>query len=285
MNGRWIPGHFAVLSAAMTAMLAATALASPTQVPPDASPELRTCLTGTPVAAITACTVILQDPTLPAPKKAEAYHARGVAMRANGDIQRSIDNMTLAIKLEPSSAQFWNSRGLSYGLIGRYDEALQDFAQAVSIDPQDGDGFYNMGLVYYLKGDDAKSLAQYDRAAALKPNTAEILGNRCLTRLRMRKDLAAAMADCDLAVKIDRQHVVNLGIRALGHFLTSAPDKATADCAAALAIYPKDSWCLWIRGSIQIQAGNAAAGRKDIAAAKSYEPNIAMRLSYFRLPQ
>ena len=84
---------------------------------------------------IDGCTILIQSGRLPQDRLANALQNRGTAYLDKGDIDRAIQDLDRAIRLDPNYANAFNSRGVAYEAKGEYERAIQDLDQAIRLDP------------------------------------------------------------------------------------------------------------------------------------------------------
>ncbi|HTR85589.1 MAG TPA: tetratricopeptide repeat protein [Reyranella sp.] len=130
---------------------------------------------------------------------------------------------------------------------GRLAEAEQLCRRLVIAHPALGEAFHLLAIVQTQLGKADEALASYDRAAALRPNDPEIVCNRGVALLRLRRS-ADALASIDRALELRpvyQQAHANRGLALvrLGRF-----DEALAACDRALALAPDDADTLSHRG-------------------------------------
>ena len=65
------------------------------------------------------------------------YYNRGSAYFDAGDYEKSIEDFTKVLFLNPGYKDAYVNRGSAYGILGRYGLALNDFNKALAIDPTD----------------------------------------------------------------------------------------------------------------------------------------------------
>jgi len=133
-----------------------------------------------------------------------------------------------------------NNRGVARRLKGEYDLALQDYNEAIRLNPNSASQFNNRGVIYRIKGEYDQAIADYSKAISL------------------RSDYPAAYYN-----------------RALAYTDKGAFDDALADFNIVLRFDARNALALYARGLMFLKKGSAEAGRNDIAAAKSINPNIA----------
>src|SRR6185503_8708654 len=78
--------------------------------------------------------------------------------------------------------------------------ACNNFLEAADVPDDDkGTAFANRGTAYLLKQNYGLALDDYEHAADLRPDDAAVLRGRCRSRAVLKRDLDAALADCNRA--------------------------------------------------------------------------------------
>jgi Flp pilus assembly protein TadD len=86
--------------------------------------------------AIAACSrLVARDPT-----DATAYHHRGIATQAKGDLDRALADFNKAIELKPDYGPVYESRARIYLAKGDYTQAVADVTRSVELGPKQASG-------------------------------------------------------------------------------------------------------------------------------------------------
>ena len=93
---------------------------------------------------------------------ASAYFSRG-------QLDTALDEVKLALQVNPNLAEAYNLRGLVYAAMGEDRLAEDSFARALQIDPKDGATLHNQAWFWCQRGRFAPAQAQFSVALAL-PN-------------------------------------------------------------------------------------------------------------------
>ena len=76
---------------------------------------------------------------------------------------------------------------------GRLDKAIEDYTKAIELNPQHANAYHNRGLAWSKKGDRDKAIEDYNKAIELNPQYADAYNNRgnawLLTRANTTKPL------------------------------------------------------------------------------------------------
>jgi len=109
------------------------------------------------------------------PRSADAHYVLGFAIRAQGDIDRALEENETAVLLNPNHAPGHAGIGICWIMRGRPREALPYFEHAFRLSPRDPlrAGWHTwVGVAHMMLGDDRKALEQSKRSAAANPQSA-----------------------------------------------------------------------------------------------------------------
>jgi len=90
-----------------------------------------------PVAAIAACTRLINGRTLGDVGLAIALYSRGVHFINVAEIDQAIADESRAIQIEPLHPRAYNARGNAYYIKGDIELAIQDYDAQLEIAPQE----------------------------------------------------------------------------------------------------------------------------------------------------
>lgn len=105
-------------------------------------------------------------------KNANDYFQIAIACHKCGDFLGEIENLTQALKLNPSNAQLYYFRGLAQIKLKYAQAAIEDFTQAISLNPQYVEAYYQRGHIYYYLRDGQKAIEDYRKIISLNSNEA-----------------------------------------------------------------------------------------------------------------
>ena len=103
------------------------------------------------------------------PNQYKAYRMRGLVRGQQGDWAGLRDDCSLALKFHPTSAELYNLRGTACHRLQDYDAALTNFENAVRLDPNRHESFYNRGLAKQRQGRLPEALEDFQHALDLNP--------------------------------------------------------------------------------------------------------------------
>ncbi len=98
------------------------------------------------------------------PKNAHAYFVRGLARNDLGDKQGAIDDYSQVIRLDPKSTDAYFYRGVAKYRLKDYKGAIADYTEAIKLSPKDIDIYFVRGLAHYDSGDMQGAVEDTSRA-------------------------------------------------------------------------------------------------------------------------
>jgi S1-C subfamily serine protease len=191
-----------------------------------------------PDRSIAACSKVLARSSRSA--RPGAFHNRGLAFAAKGNLDQAIADITAGIRLDPQRAYRWQERGELHARQGKYQQAIADITEAIRLDPT------------------PRSFRFHNRAEAYRG-----LG-----------DLTHAIGDFSEAIRLDpvprsfRYHDRGNTLRDAGQYIS-----AVADYETALKLAPSDAWIFLDRGRTYGRMGRSQAARNDFDAALKLDPS------------
>ena len=138
-----------------------------------ARPTNTATATSTPVATKTPtvrATATAAPPTeipVPPTQSADGFVNRALEAYDAGDYQKAIDDLSMAIELDPADAEAYNNRGYAYGELGEYQKAVDDLSMAIELDPQLAEAYNNRGYAYGHLGEHQEAITDYNRVLSL----------------------------------------------------------------------------------------------------------------------
>lgn len=116
-----------------------------------------------------ACTRMINSGKFFGKGLASLHRARGSWRQKKGDLDASLADYAIAIKIEPKNVESFDYRADVYQQKGDYDRALADYDRASKLDPLYAAAHFSRGMIYEKKKDRDKARAEYNIAIAL-PN-------------------------------------------------------------------------------------------------------------------
>ena len=181
-------------------------LIGPSTVHAQADWDWRACEDGRdPVAAIAACTRLIDGGILGYLSLATALYSRGVHFANVAEIDRAIADQSRSIKIEPLHPRAYNGRGNAYYIKGDIQRAIQDYDAQIKISPRHEDAYNGRGLAYAAMGELDRAIEDYDRQIEIDPRHAHAYNSRGRA-YALKGEFDRAIEDYDRQIEIDPQH-------------------------------------------------------------------------------
>jgi tetratricopeptide (TPR) repeat protein len=114
-----------------------------------------------------------------------AIFNKGILLSEIGDINASIKQFTLAIKISPNDAELYLARGLQFSKCMKLIDAIHDFEMSIKLNPNNAEAYLNLGVANHDIGNFSKALECYDNALIINKDYKEVLWNKSHTLLIM----------------------------------------------------------------------------------------------------
>lgn len=121
------------------------------------------------------------------PNQYKAYRMRGLVRAQLGDWAGLRDDCSLALQYHPTSAELHNLRGTACYRLKDYDAALASFEDAVRLDGGRHESYYNRGLARHRQGKLTEAIADFQQALKLKPAFVEAQRNLKTARRQLAR--------------------------------------------------------------------------------------------------
>lgn len=136
------------------------------------------------------------DPTV-----AWAFNDRGLAHLHRNEFELAIIDLTQGIRLDPTRAWAWHGRACAHSKLGMKDAAIRDFTEAISRDPGVAWFFHDRGAVHLERQDYALALKDFTHALLLNPQMEWAYRNRAIAYDNLGK-YELAQADRQMAEQL-----------------------------------------------------------------------------------
>ncbi|MDE2853319.1 MAG: tetratricopeptide repeat protein [Chloroflexota bacterium] len=121
------------------------------------------------------------------PHQYKAYRMRGLARARQGDWAGLRDDCSLALQYYPNSAELHNLRGTACYRLQDFAAALSSFEEAVRLDASRHESFYNRGLAKQRQGKLADAIEDFQQALNLNPAFVEAQRNLQAARRQLAR--------------------------------------------------------------------------------------------------
>lgn len=227
------------------------------------------------------------------PSVGDAFDNRGYLERYSGDFDASIQDESRAIELEPDAALHWANRGYAYSGKRWWDFAIADFTDSLRLANNYAFALQGRAEAERAKGDARAAVKDYGDVIANDPHgddaladaqaivdlspagDPEALNSRCWVRGVRDTELPAALADCQQSLAKRPSSAETLDLLAFVYFRLGRYPEAIEQYSAALAVDPKQTASLYMRGVAKLRAGDNDGGQADITAATAANKGIA----------
>ncbi|NQU19716.1 MAG: tetratricopeptide repeat protein, partial [Candidatus Nealsonbacteria bacterium] len=136
------------------------------------------------------------------PEDVGAHLIRSVTYGQHGEFQKAIADCSKVMELDPKCVQAYINRGDSYRQIGNLDQAIADASEAIRLNPRDAIGYHVRSMAYCDKGEYDKAIADCSETLRLNPNVPAVYFNRgYIYWLQKQYDLA--LADYNKALELE----------------------------------------------------------------------------------
>jgi tetratricopeptide (TPR) repeat protein/predicted aspartyl protease len=284
----------------------------------DRAPQQQQAQAATPGPDGTAA-ALQTNPALGDPKTGPEFARRAAAEAARREFPLAIADYTRAIDLEPTNPGHYRGRATVRMAAGQPVLAMADLDEALKRQPDDAETLTRRGALYLTTRDPVRAKADFDAAMKLSPGNSslvaqvgaayaraglyepalheldgwilahpkaedlpQVLNIRCFTRAAWGKELDAALADCDAAMKRDKTSEV-MENRGLVLLRMGRLDESIAQYTAAIRVQPRAAPALYGRGLAELKKGQKAEGEADLAAARAIAPGLAQQYKRFGL--
>jgi tetratricopeptide (TPR) repeat protein len=219
------------------------------------------------------------------PRNVGALDLRGNAFIMTGQSARALADFSRAIAIAPSDPNGYRFRGVVYTALRRDREALADYNRALVLAPGDLLTIEFRGHLHQVAGRYALAIADFTTVIDAQPGLARVWNSRCWTRTLADADLAAALKDCDTAVRLDPASAFARDSRGFVYVRLKRYANAEQSFDQALKLKPDLASSLFGRAIAKLELHDVTAP-KDLAAAKRIEPGIEARFAGYgiRLP-
>jgi S1-C subfamily serine protease len=202
-----------------------------------------------PDRSIAACSKLLNRAL--SSVRAAAFHNRGLAWAAKGNLDQAVSDISQGIRLDPQRAYRWEERGEIYSRQGKYQQAIADITEAIRIDPvARAFRFHSRAGAYRGVGDLARAIADFDEAIRLDPVARSFRFHELANALRDADQYDRALGAYDSAFKLDRTNPWILLDRGRAKARMGRLDDAKSDFDAAIGL---DSSNAELRNNIMVE--------------------------------
>ena len=111
------------------------------------------------------------------------YYCLGKNYRDLGKYEESIENLDIAIDLNPNDANYFFYRGLSYQELNKYEDSIENFDNAIDLNPNDDRYFFSKGLSFYYLDENEKAIQAFDASIEILSDVGDYFYYRAKAKL------------------------------------------------------------------------------------------------------
>ena len=232
-----------------------------------------TCASGEPLARVTACTQVLDQPGLAPAAKVTALVNRGRAEDALDQVDAALQDFQAALDLDPANAEALRSRAVTLHGRGRSADALRDLARALTTRPDDVLTLRVRGTVYAESGEVARAIEDFSKVLDQFPADVVAREGRGLA-LASIGDHSRAIQDFTRVLQREPRARVARAARAFSLFRTRQYQRAITDWDLLLKDDSSQLAVVYCRGAAKVLSGDES-GRADMDRVRQERPAVA----------
>lgn len=206
------------------------------------------------------------------PDYAEVYYSRGIIQDAKQNFDAAISAYTQAIQLNPNHASAYNNRGIAHAQIGDLDRAISDLNTVMRIESPSAITYYLRALTRYQRADLDGAIHDYSEAIRLNPQFAEafFLRGRIYGE---RGDFRVAIIDLDKCIEINPENAEYYFFRARANLRVDDNDKAISDIDKAIVLNHESAEFYVLRAYLRKKIGDLDGAVSDNTKAIRLSPD------------
>ncbi len=104
--------------------------------------------------------------------RAMVYNHRGMAHFARGSFHQARDDFSCSIRHDERSFRSWANRGLVNRMLRDFDRSVQDYSRALELEPGSGEGHFGRAQTYYEMELFSLAAADCEQALTVEPGLA-----------------------------------------------------------------------------------------------------------------
>jgi type IV pilus assembly protein PilF len=206
--------------------------------------------------------------------RAKLHTELGSMYFQNGNLIVALEELTIAISINPNYAQAYSTRGLVLYYIKEFSSAERDFQRALSLDGKDPEISNNYGWFLCQTGKEKESIAYFQRAIGnplyQTPETAYLNAGTCYIKLG---DLALAEEFVRRNLRLVRDNPQALLQLAKISYQRGNYDAAREHLKSVVRQVDPDAETLWLLVRVEHRLGDRSAQSSLIAQLRRKYPD------------
>ncbi len=192
------------------------------------------------------------------PSSEELIH-EGKTLLDNGQHERAVKVLELAVKENEKSSDAYNVLGVAYFEMKNFPEAIQQFDKSLALDSTSYIPYYNRANANREQGKFVEALGDYSKAINLKPNIKDIYLNRGVVFYTLER-YEQALEDFNFALQLDQNDAQTYFKRAKTAIMLDSMTLAKADLEQTIAKQPDFAEAFYWLGLAEITLEDQAQG-------------------------
>lgn len=159
------------------------------------------------------------------------------------DLDAAIANFSEALAKDPKNLAAYNNRGLAYKDKKEFDKSIADLTHALRL-KSEWSAYYNRAVTYHEKGDQDRAVADVTKALRLKPKEPLQRADCLLLRAHAyfdKQEAQPALNDLDATIKLDQRRADAYVLRGILYKIRHHYDKSLHDYETAIGLDPTDA--------------------------------------------
>ena len=183
---------------------------------------------------IASCNSVIDSGAPGSAAVVSAHIMRAKAYREKGDLEKTIFDYTVVIKLQPANEYAYRCRGEAHFSNGQFDLAIADLNTAIQLEPGRQYAYYVRGFVYIAKTDLGLAIEDFSQAIRIDPKYTGAYFGRA-TAYKNSRDYGHAIEDYDRVIELDRGSARALRARGIANLQAGSLGKSVADLSQSSA--------------------------------------------------
>lgn len=194
----------------------------------------------------------------------DAYEVRGVARQNLGKFSEAVGDYDKALETVPESRGLLYNKALAQEEMGDYDGAEATFGQLLKAHPSFDGGYIGRAKLSLARKDTVAARNDIEKSLSINPNSVNGYVMRADIAINSDGDFKQALADMDMAIKLQPQYAGFFINRAFLRYKTDDYFGAMADYDYALSLEPLNTMALYNRALLRAEVHDTNNAIRDL---------------------
>ncbi len=200
------------------------------------------------------------------------FKQKGLNHLRQGEYIEALENLNIAIQLEPSVPELFYLRGYAKYCLDDYYGAERDYTISIELSPFLSDVFVNRAVVRSQQQNFKGAFEDYSFAQQMDSSNIEIYTNRARTFLFLKK-YYACLWDCNKAIQLNDSLEGIYIIKGSAEIGLERYDNAIANLSRAIEINPLNPFSYTQRGLVWLEKNQFDSALRDLSLAIRVDSN------------